>query len=162
MAGQPFPVRPLVSEDSAVVAAFALAHWGGVTMVSAGTVHRLPELAGFVAEDAPRWLGLVTYQISAGQCEVVSLDSTLRRQGVGSALLAAVEAHAQAAACHRVWLVTTNDNRNALRFYLHRGYRQIAVHRGAVDRARRLKPEIPLVGDGGIPIHDELELAKEL
>jgi hypothetical protein len=27
-----------------------------------------------------------------------------------------------------------------------------------VDEARRLKPSIPLVGDHGIPVHDELEL----
>ncbi|MHB1842047.1 MAG: GNAT family N-acetyltransferase [Sulfobacillus sp.] len=162
MADLSFTVRPLVSRDSAVVAAFAVAHWGSVTMVSGGTLHQLPKLAGFVAEDDQRWLGLVTYQIGDGQCEMVSLDSALRQQGVGTALLAAVEAHARAAACHRVWLVTTNDNRNALRFYLHRGYRLTAIHRDAVDRARLLKPEIPLIGEAGVAIHHELELAKEL
>ncbi|MGH2876950.1 MAG: hypothetical protein ACRDLV_11925 [Solirubrobacteraceae bacterium] len=34
----------------------------------------------------------------------------------------------------------------------------MAVHRGAFDEARRLKPSIPPVGEYGIAIHDELEL----
>jgi hypothetical protein len=38
----------------------------------------------------------------------------------------------------------------------------VALHRGAIDEARRVKPEIPLVGDDGIPIHDELELEFQL
>lgn len=40
--------------------------------------------------------------------------------------------------------------------------RLVAVHQGAVDAARRLKPAIPLIGKHGIPIHDELELELEL
>jgi hypothetical protein len=31
------------------------------------------------------------------------------------------------------------------------------VHRGAVERSRELKPEIPLVSNDGTPIRDELE-----
>jgi hypothetical protein len=34
----------------------------------------------------------------------------------------------------------------------------IAIHRDAVMRARKLKPEIPLLGNDGIPIRDEIEL----
>jgi hypothetical protein len=32
----------------------------------------------------------------------------------------------------------------------------------AVDKARKIKPEIPLVGNDGIPIRDEIELRKGL
>jgi hypothetical protein len=35
--------------------------------------------------------------------------------------------------------------------------RLAAAHPGAVDEARAIKPSIPLIGDHGIPIHDELE-----
>ena len=60
--------------------------------------------------------------------------------------------------CGRLWLVTTNDNGPAIQFYRNRGMRLAAVHHGAVDAARRdLKPEIPLHGVGGVPIHDEVE-----
>ena len=54
--------------------------------------------------------------------------------------------------------MTTNDNLGALRFYQRRGLRLVAVHRGAVDHARAVKPAIPRVGEHGIEIHDELEL----
>ena len=65
--------------------------------------------------------------------------------------------------CRRLWLITTNDNVNALRFYQRRGFRLAAVHPGAVDRARTtMKPEIPFVGDYGIPLRDELELEMQL
>ena len=61
-----------------------------------------------------------------------------------------------------MWLVTTNDNLRALAFYQRRGFRIIAVHTDAVARSREAKPEIPAVGDNGIPILDEIELEKEL
>ena len=57
-----------------------------------------------------------------------------------------------------MWLITTNDNLNALRFYQKRGFELVAVHRHAVDESRKIKPEIPLVGENGIPIRDELGL----
>jgi ribosomal protein S18 acetylase RimI-like enzyme len=59
-------------------------------------------------------------------------------------------------------LVTTNDNVDAIRFYQRRGYRIASIDRGAVDRARSIKPSIPLIGFHGIPIRDELTLVKDL
>jgi hypothetical protein len=62
-----------------------------------------------------------------------------------------------------VWLVTTNDNLVALRFYQRRGFRLSALRPGAVDEARRrLKPAIPDAGAFGIPLRDELELELRL
>jgi ribosomal protein S18 acetylase RimI-like enzyme len=57
-------------------------------------------------------------------------------------------------------LTTTNDNVDALRFYQRRGFRLAALRPGAVDEARRIKPEIPQVGEHGIPLHDELDLVR--
>lgn len=58
-----------------------------------------------------------------------------------------------------MWLITTKDNLDALRFYRRRGLRLAALHAAAVDGARaRLKSEIPPVGEYGIPLRDELEL----
>jgi hypothetical protein len=61
-----------------------------------------------------------------------------------------------------VWLVTSNDNLDAIRFYQRRGLRLVAVHPGAIDQAREIKPAIPLVGHYGIPIRDELEFELSL
>jgi RimJ/RimL family protein N-acetyltransferase len=62
----------------------------------------------------------------------------------------------------RVWLITTNDNTAALRFYQRLGFDLVALHRDAVDAARSIKPSIPLVGNDGIPIRHELELELRL
>lgn len=62
-----------------------------------------------------------------------------------------------------LWLVTTNDNVDALRFCQRRGFRLRALRAGAVDESRRtVKPEIPEIGDHQIPIRDEIELAREI
>jgi ribosomal protein S18 acetylase RimI-like enzyme len=110
-----------------------------------------------VAVDGEQIVGLATFRCEDGECELVTLDALRRRQGIGSALLAGVRAEAVRRGCRRLWLITTNDNLNAIRFYQRRGMRLVAVHRGAVDEARRIKPSIPLLGEHGTPIHDELE-----
>ncbi|MNV93512.1 hypothetical protein D3C71_1882140 [compost metagenome] len=56
-----------------------------------------------------------------------------------------------------MWLITSNDNTRAIRFYQKRGLDLKAVHRDAITEARKLKPSIPLIGMDGIPIRHELE-----
>jgi len=133
-------------------------HWGAETVVVHDTIYRPADLPGWVAWLGDERVGLLTYQFHAGDCEIMTLDSLHPGIGVGTALVTAARQAAQAAGCRRLWLVTTNDNLNALRFYQKRGLRLVAVHPGAVERARRLKPEIPLIGADGIPLRDEIEL----
>ena len=106
--------------------------------------------------------GVVSYQIADGQLEIVSIDATTPRHGAGSALLDAAVGVARSEGCWRAWLITTNDNLDALRFYQRRGWRLVQVHQGAVDAARALKPQIPKTGAYGIDIHDEIELEHAL
>jgi ribosomal protein S18 acetylase RimI-like enzyme len=96
------------------------------------------------------------------ELEVVTLHAAISGRGIGSALLGAARQKATALGCSRLWLVTTNDNRLAIRFYERRGFTLARVHRGAVAEARRLKPEIPKLGYGGVPIEDELEFELQL
>jgi ribosomal protein S18 acetylase RimI-like enzyme len=136
----------------------------------AARVARLGELVdarmhpALVAEDeSGRLLGVLTYVVADDRCEVLTVHAADRGRGVGTALLERVERIAAEAGCRRLWLITTNDNVDALRFYQRRGFRLTRLHPGAVDRSRAsLKPEIPAVGEHGIPIRDELELEKEL
>jgi ribosomal protein S18 acetylase RimI-like enzyme len=153
-----FTVAPLTDAWRPAAARLLTERWGGARIVSRGRAHDASALPGFVAGDGQELLGLVTYHVEGDACEVVSLDSRRARAGVATALLAAVAAHASAAGCRRLWLITSNDNLHALGFYQRRGWRLVAVHRGAIDAARRLKPAIPLVGLDGIPLHDEIEL----
>lgn len=132
--------------------------WGAEIVAAHGTLYHPVDLPGFVAELDGKAAGLVTFHIAGGACEIVTLDSLRPDQGIGTALIEAVKAAAGAAGCRRLWLITTNDNLHALGFYQKRGFRLVAVHAGAVDAARRLKPEIPLIGNDGIPIRDEIEL----
>lgn len=158
-----FTIHPLGAADRAWVRDLLTARWGAPIVVVHGASIAADALPGFCARLAGEEVaGLVTYQIAGEACEIVSLDSLHAGRGVGSALIDAVVATARAAGCCRVWLITTNDNLPALGFYQRRGFRLVAVHPGAVDAARAIKPQIPLVGLDGIPLHDELELTLDL
>jgi ribosomal protein S18 acetylase RimI-like enzyme len=132
--------------------------WGSTRIVSRGRIHDALELPGLVASLEGERVGLLTSSVEGDECEVVTLDSLVERRGVGRALLAAAVAEATAMGCRRLWLITSNDNLHALRFYQRMGWDLVALHRGAVDEARRLKPEIPHVGLDGIALRHELEL----
>jgi GNAT superfamily N-acetyltransferase len=103
-------------------------------------------------------VGLVTYHIEDRACQIVTLDSLVERRGVGAAVIEAVKGAAVGAGCERLWLITTNYNTHAPRFYQKRGFALVALRVNAVAASRRLKPEIPLTGNDGIPIRDEIEL----
>lgn len=158
-----FTIRPLIPADRNWVAHFMDTHWGSTKIVSRGQVHYGHLLDGFVAElsdapdDAPP-IGLITYRPEGKDCEIVTIDSLQPGLGVGTALVNAVRAAARELGCERVWVITTNDNLNALRFYQKRGFRLVAVYADALAASRKLKPQIPLVGKNGIPLRDEIEL----
>jgi ribosomal protein S18 acetylase RimI-like enzyme len=139
-----------------------LESWGSTIVVTRGRVHDASRLSALVAVQDGELVGLATFDLDDGDCELVTLDALRQRKGIGSTLLARVAEHAAERGCRRVWLITTNDNINAIRFYQRRGMRLIAVHPGAVDEARRIKPTIPVSGEHGIPIHDELEFELRL
>jgi GNAT superfamily N-acetyltransferase len=114
-------------------------------------------------DDSGTLLGLLTLRLDEGAAEVVTLHVRNAWQGTGTLLLDAAARWAREHRCKRLFLITTNDNTDALRFYQRRGFRLIAMHPGAVDDSRRrLKSEIPEVGNHGIRIRDELVLEREL
>lgn len=153
-----FTLRPLQAEDSNRVAQFCIDQWGAETVVAHGEIYYPHRLPGFVAEQEGQWVGLLTYRIEDEACEVMTIDSLRPSQGIGSALVEAVKGAARRAGCRRLWLITTNDNLNALRFYQKRGFVLAAVYPNALAVSRRLKPQIPLIGNDGIPLRDEIEL----
>jgi ribosomal protein S18 acetylase RimI-like enzyme len=128
-------------------------------MVTRGRVHepmRLPMLVAIASGD--RVAGALTYDVRDGEMEAVTVDAFIQGAGAGRALIEAAAAEARRQGCRRLWLITTNDNTPALRFYQRCGMTLAALHVGAVAESRRLKPEIPETGLDGIPIRDELEL----
>jgi GNAT superfamily N-acetyltransferase len=120
-------------------------------------------LPAFLAEDDGEIAGVATYIVGDTDCEVLTLHVTRSWQSAGTTLLREVEQFAAEHGCTRLWVITTNDNVDALRFYQRRGFRLARVHPGAVDASRlKLKPGIPEIGEYGIPIRDEIELEKPI
>lgn len=151
-------LRPLQDDDRVWAARFIRERWGSQYVVSRGRVHTADTLPGLAALRDGEPVGLLTYHVHEAACEIVTIDSRYEGQGIGSMLLRSMSAVARTHGCKRLWLVTTNDNTTALRFYQKRGFRLCALHVNAVEIARTLKPQIPLTGLDGITIRDELEL----
>jgi len=155
-------VRAATSADRAAVGELHTGAWGGSVVVGHDVVYDLTILPTLVAVHAGVVTGALAYHVDGDSLEVVSIVAGRPGGGAGTALLAGAVAEARQRGLRRVWLVTTNDNLAALRFYQRRGMRITGVDAGAVDRARRLKPGIPTVGADGIPLHDELTLELRL
>jgi len=134
------------------------AGFGGTRQARRGEIFDTVALPGLVAEEDGEPTGLLSYRPEDGRWELFFIAARRPWRGVGTALVEALVALAREAACTTIWLVTTNDNLAALRFYQRRGFVLVALRPGAVTGSRRLKPEIPLVGAHGIPLRDELEL----
>ncbi|GIO24868.1 GNAT family N-acetyltransferase [Oceanobacillus sp. J11TS1] len=149
-------------ENRQKVIGFFKEHWDGSEMVISSGVYYCDSLDGFIFEENHKVLGLVTYVIHGNEAEVISLDSICEGRGIGSLLMAEVEKRLQLYGVKLISLVTTNDNLNALKFYQKRGYKIEAVFTDAVKKAREIKSSIPLIGNDGIPINDEIKLVKSL
>lgn len=155
-------IRPLTPGDAAWKREFLIGSWGSTLVARREELVDADLLPGLVALLDGRPTGLATYAMAGREWEFVTIDAGIRGIGIGGALLRAVEELAVAANAGRIWLVTTNDNTAALRFYQRNGYDLAALHRNAVTRARLTrKPQIALTGDG-IPIRHELELERIL
>ena len=135
-----------------------VASWGSTKVVSKGRLHDAVQLPGFVAIRENEPVGLATYSLVESECELVTLNSIQPALGIGTALVTAVKEKAIRAGSKRLWVITTNDNVAALRFYQQRGFKLAALHKDALRSSRRIKPQIPHTGKDGIPIRDELEL----
>lgn len=136
--------------------------WGGTLLARRGAAVPLESTDAVLALVDGEPAGVATYAVTRGEVEVVTLDALVERIGVGSALLESVAEVGRAAGCVRLWLITTNENLDAVGFYVRRGLRVAAVHLGAVASARLLKPTIPLRDERGVAVEDELELERWL
>jgi ribosomal protein S18 acetylase RimI-like enzyme len=154
-----YTLRPIERPDLRIVRQLVTRSWGAPTVVVGhARVVDTTTLPGFIAEADGEVVGLVTYEVRGDVAELVTLNAFRPAGGIGTALLSAVVDAARAVGCSRMVLMTTNDNTDGLRFYQRRGFRLRELRVNALARARELKPEIPEIGEHGIPIRDELEL----
>jgi ribosomal protein S18 acetylase RimI-like enzyme len=143
-------VRELLSND-----------WCSDFMVTKGQIHHYDDLDGYLAIDNDKIVGVLTFRKFNNEVEIISLDSFKKNTGVGTTLLNKVTGFAKQNSIKRLWLITTNDNLNALRFYQKRNWSITALHKDAVTKARKIKPTISITGYYDIPLRHEIELENE-
>ena len=142
--------------------AFIVRQWFSMQMVVGGESIDLSTAAGYYAMESDEIIGLITYRITDNEMEILSLDSLHENKGIGTALLNKAVLKAVEIGCAKITLITTNDNLSALRFYQKRGFDMVRLHRNALEQSRKIKPEIPLFGENGIPLKHEIELEMNL
>jgi GNAT superfamily N-acetyltransferase len=153
-------IRERAGGDHDAVAAFLADNHSSRVARNGALCAPLDHPALLAIDEAGSLAGVLTYIVDGAACEIPTLHTARQWQGTGTALVAAVRRLAAQAGCRRLWLVTTNDNVDALRFYQRRGFHLTALRPDAVTAARHaLKPEITLTGAYDIPIRDELELS---
>ena len=152
-------VRRVTGDDREWTAETILSAFGSTRHVSRGRVHEdASQLDGFVVEADGRPIGCALWHEIEGDAELVVLVTTNRGVGAGTALLDAVVDHARGAGWKRLWLITTNDNTDAIRLYQRAGWEWVGFHPNSVTTSRNeLKPDLPPTGAHGIPIKHEIE-----
>ena len=155
-------ITPLTDAHEAAGEALLAAELGGRLQAQVDGLQDVLALPGFGAWRHDRLLGLATYDAATAELAALAVDGDHRNQGIGGRLLETAVGAMRERGMAAAWLLTTNDNLDALRLYQRHGFRIAEVHPGAVDRARAHKPTIPLVGEYGIPLRDELRLTREL
>ncbi len=150
-------VKPIETSHREWLAQLLEQEWG-LPVVSISGAHDPTRLPGFVAVNRRQLVGAVTYRITDQECEIVTLNSLRRSAGVGSALLGAVKVVADRNGL-RLWLITTDDNLNAIRFYEGRGMSRRAVHPNFVESVRDHKPRVVGSTDGQPSYRDAIEFS---
>lgn len=145
------------SQNRNFINAFIKQHWYTTTMIIRGREIDMTKAEGFYFSEEKNIIGLITYIVYNGILEITSLDSLQENRGIGSKLVEAVIHEAKERKCQKIILITTNDNINAIIFYQKRGFDMANLFRNALDISRKLKPEIPLIGENSIPLRHEIE-----
>ena len=140
-------VQPLIDDS-----------WAGPEIVVNGRLWDTRRLPGIAALDESGGLaGYLLYFYHGGVCEIMVLESLRENAGVGTALIERVKKIARERNVKIVAVTTTNDNLRAIRFYQRRGFTIKELRPNILEISRQLKPGIPLLGNEGIPIRDEIE-----
>lgn len=148
---------PVDAIDRLRVNAFIASRWLDTVMVIRGKAVDMTRVEGIVAMEADELVGLVTYVVHDDVLEITSLDAVAQGQGIGTALLTKVIQLAHERGCAKVIVVTTNDNIQAIRFYQKQGFDMARLYHNSILQARMLKPQIPMLGEEGIPLKHEIE-----
>jgi ribosomal protein S18 acetylase RimI-like enzyme len=135
--------------------------FGPAQLVAYGEAISLDNAAALVAETDNEIAGALAWRPFDGALHILALatDPMWQRAGVGGHLVAEAELLARRQGQPRVIVTIANDNLPALYFYQRQGYRISAILRDSIAAHTRGQQA---VGFAGIPILDEIQLAKDI
>ena len=162
LGGKEMECERIDSLNRNLIDAFIKQHWHTTTMIIRGREIDMTKTEGFYFCEGENIIGLITYIVYDNILEITSLDSVYENRGIGSKLVEIVIHEAKERKLQKIVLITTNDNINAIRFYQKRGFDMARLFHNALDISRRLKPEIPLIGDHSIPLRHEIEFELQI
>jgi len=131
-------IRELAPADEATLERLLDAELGGRVQARLGEVHDVLALPGFCAWLGDRVIGVATYALIEDRAELaaIAVSRDQRFVGIGSALVEAVASKVVSQGGRELWLVTTNDNVDALRLCQRRGF-----HLARLDSGRLTEHE---------------------
>ena len=158
-----FAIKPIDVALRRIVQPLVDNAWAGPFLVINGRLWDTRELPGLAALDASGAVaGYLLYDFHNDLCEIMVLESLQKNTGIGTACIAHVKGIAKERGIKTIAVTTTNDNIHAIRFYQKRGFVLHELRPNILELSRKLKPSIPLMGEDGIPLRDELEFRMTL
>ncbi len=153
----PYTIRSITAEDRETVRSILMEAWSSTEFASSGDLVDALEVPGYLAFEGGNVMGLLTWYQKDRVCELLTLNALQKGRGIGTGLIDHFLREIAELDLERVFLMTTNDNIDAIAFYQRRGWVLTDLNAGAVTEARRTrKPSIPRTGHYGLPIRDEL------
>ena len=151
-------IRPAASADNKWLEELMNRDWGGLPLVIRGKKFYPSQLDGIIAENENGIAGFLFYEVRDKDCEIIVFEVFDKFKGTGTSILDNLKEVAKDKKCQRIYLMTTNDHLDALRFYQKRGFHICGIHIDSVKDSRKIKPTIGMTGDHDIPVRDEIDL----
>lgn len=151
-------LRQTTPNDAELISHLMKQHWGGEPLIIRSKKYYPSKLDGIFATKDNQTIGFLFYDIQNTSCEIVVFEVFDKFKGIGTQLLEKLKIIAKEKSCARIYLMTTNDSLDALRFYQRRGFHICGIHIDSIKESRKIKPVIPMIGDYGIPLRDEIDL----
>ncbi len=154
-----FVIREKTDEDIKIVEERLMEEHGSKVMITPAKEYQdLSLLGGFLAFEENKLIGQILLNYENDECEIVELHTKIQGVGVGTELIKKSIEEAKGNNCKRIWVSTSNDNIDALKFYQKRMFFMCKIHENHLDKVRAKYPNIPKYGDYGIFLKDQIEL----
>ena len=151
-------IRKTTEKDSPIVKVFMDKCWGGEPLIVHEKEFYPSKMDGLLAFKDGDVESFLIYEVIGKTCEIIVFEVLQKFKGLGTLMIEELKKVAKEKGCDRIFLMTTNDNLDALRFYQRRGFTICGIHLNSMEEARKKKSSIPEVGDYDIPLRDEIDL----